>query len=240
MDGQVAETAGKRKTKNPTSLAEGEKDLARAKKESEEQNRQGQELKKKEDDDLKVALAVSKLQVSNVKPLVISEQEAKGKDLSDHLINVQTASTSEPTQPHLLGSVVSSSARTNPSPALFARISQGKEVCDLNDQVLDRDDFSPFSSFDEDPKRKSSDSLPIINDAGDLTIDASSDEVMHTVMEESSQLQISPEISEVERQRHLLELDAQLQFNKAIEAEDPKDLNEEKKSEKRDDCASSV
>jgi hypothetical protein len=243
MDGQDVVTAGKRKTKNSTSLVEGEKDLARAKKESEEQNRQEQELKKKEDDDLKMALAVSKLQVSNDKPLVISEQKAKGKDLSDHLINVQTASSSEPTQLHLLGSVASSSARTNPTTALFARISQGKEVCDLNDQILDRDDFSPFSSFDEDPKRESSDSLPIINDAGDLTLEASSDEAMNTAMEESSQPQISPEISEAEKQKHLLELEAQLQFNKSmsrIVTEDLKDLNEEKKSERRDDCASSV
>ena len=37
MDGQEQETAGKRKTKNSTSLAKGEKDLVRAKKESENQ-----------------------------------------------------------------------------------------------------------------------------------------------------------------------------------------------------------
>jgi hypothetical protein len=240
MDGQEGKTAGKRKTKNSTSLVEEEKDLAKAKKESEEQNRQEQELKKKEDDDLKMALAVSKLQVSNDKPLVISEQEAKGKDLSDHLINVQTASSSEPTQLLPLGTVAPSSARTNPSISLFARISQGKEVCDLNDQVLDRDDFSPFSSFDEDPKRESSDSLPLINNTGDLALDASSDGVMSTAMEESSLSQVSPEISEAEKQKHLMELEAQLHFNKAMSTEDLKDLNEEKKSERRDDCTSSV
>ncbi len=50
-----------------------------AKKESEKQNRHEQNLKRKEDEDLKMALAVSKLQVSNDKPLVIPEQKAKGK-----------------------------------------------------------------------------------------------------------------------------------------------------------------
>ncbi len=243
MDGQDVVTAGKRKTKNSTSLMEEEKDLAKAKKESEKQNRHEQKLKKKEDEDLKMALAVSKLQVSNDKTLAIPEQKAKGKDLSDHLINVQKVLPSEPTQLHLLGSVSSSSACTSSSTALFARISQGKKVCDLNDQVLDRDDFSPFSSFDEDQKHESSDSLPIINDAGDLTLDASSDEVMKTAMDGSSQLQISPEISETEKQNHLMELEAQLHFNKAmadIEKEYPDDLSEEKKAEKRDDCSSSV
>ncbi len=76
MDGQEVVTAGKRKTKNSTSLVEEEKDFAKAKKESEEQSRQEQELKKKEDDDLKMALAVSKLQVSNVKSLVIFDQRS--------------------------------------------------------------------------------------------------------------------------------------------------------------------
>jgi hypothetical protein len=46
MDGQDKETAGKRKTKNPTSLVEEEKDLAKAKRESEKQIRQEQKLKK--------------------------------------------------------------------------------------------------------------------------------------------------------------------------------------------------
>jgi len=243
MDGNEVKTAGKRKTKNSTSLAEEEKDLAKAKKESEEHSRQEQELKKKEDDDLRMALAVSKLQVSNDKSLSMSELKAKGKDLSDHLINVQTATSSEPTQLLPLGSVASSSARTNSATTLFSRISQGKEECDLNDQVMDRDDFSPFSSFDEDPKRESSDSLPLDPNTGELTLDASSEEVMSAAVEASSQLQISPEIPEAVRQRHLMEMDAQLNFDKAMAnfvREDPKDLNEENKSERRDDCSSSI
>ncbi len=81
------------------------------------------------------------------------------------------------------------------------------------------------------------------NDAGDLTLDASSGEAMNTAMEESSQLEISPEISEAEKQKHLMELEAQLHFNKAmsgIETEDLKNLNKENKSERHDDCTSSV
>jgi hypothetical protein len=93
MDGQGRKTAGKRTTKNSTSLVEEEKDLAKAKKESEKQIRQEQRLKKKEDEDLKMALAVSKLHVSNDKSLAISEQKAERKDLGDHLINVQTATS---------------------------------------------------------------------------------------------------------------------------------------------------
>jgi hypothetical protein len=216
MDGNEVKTAGKRKTKNSTSLVEEEKDLAKAKKESEEHSRQEQEFKKKEDDDLRMALAVSKLQVSNDKSLSMSELKAKGKDLSDHLINVQTATSSEPTQLLPLGSVASSSARTNSATTLFSRISQGKEECDLNDQVMDRDDFSPFSSFDEDPKRESSDSLPLDPNTGELTLDASSEEVMSAAVEASSQLQTSPEIPEAVRQRHLMEMDAQLNFDKAM------------------------
>jgi hypothetical protein len=157
MDGQDRETAGKRTTKNSTSLVEEEKDLARAKKESEKQIRQEQKLKRKEDEDLKMALAVSKLQVGNDKPLAISVQKAEREELGDHLINVQTATSSEPTQLHLLSTVALSSACVSSSTALFARISQGKDGCDLNDQVLGRDDFSPFSSFDEDQKHESSD-----------------------------------------------------------------------------------
>jgi hypothetical protein len=42
MDGQDKETAGKRKTKNSTSLVEEEKDLAKAKRESEKQIREEQ------------------------------------------------------------------------------------------------------------------------------------------------------------------------------------------------------
>ena len=190
MDGQDVETAGKRKTKNSTSLVEEEKDLAKAKQESEKQIRQEQKLKRKEDEDLRMALAVSKLQVSNDKPLAISEQKAERKEKGDHLINVQTATSSEPTQLHLLSTVALSST------ALFARISQGKDECDPNDQVLGRDNFSPFSSFDEDQKPESSDSLLIMHDADGLTYAATSDEVMDTAMEGSSQQQISPEISD--------------------------------------------
>ncbi len=124
MDGQETETAGKRKTKNSASLVEEEKDLAKAKKEFEKQIRQEQKLKRKEDEELKMALAVSKLQVSNDKPLAISEQKAERKESGDHLISAQTATSSETTQLHLLGTVASSST------ALFARISQGKDVFD--------------------------------------------------------------------------------------------------------------
>ena len=48
-----------------------------------------------------------------------------------------------------------------------------------------------------------------------MTLDASSDEVMSTAVEASSQLQVSPEISEAERQRHLMEMDAQCNVDKA-------------------------
>ncbi len=237
MDGQDKETAGKRKTKNSTSLVEEEKDLAKAKQESEKQIRQEQKLKRKEDEDLRMALAVSKLQVSNDKPLAISEQKAERKESGDHLISVQTATSSETTQLHLLGTVASSST------ALFDRISQGKDECDPNDQVLGRDDFSPFSSFDEDQKPESSDSLLIMHDADGLTYAATSDEVMDSAMEGSSQQQISPEISEALKQKHLGELETQYHFNKTMAKfsdEDLNDLNGEKKVETRDECASSV
>ncbi len=62
-------------------------------------------------------------------------------------------------------------------------------------------------------------------------------------MEGSSQQQISPEISEALKQKHLGELEAQFHFNKTIAKfadEDLNDLNEEKKVETRDDCAASV
>ncbi len=66
---------------------------------------------------------------------------------------------------------------------------------------------------------------------------------MSTEVEAPSQLQISPEIPEAVRQRHLMEMDAQLNFDKAMAnfvREDLKDLNEENKSEKREDCSSSI
>jgi hypothetical protein len=102
--------------------------------------------------------------------LAISEQEAHRKEEVAHLLNVHTAISTEPSQLHLLGTVASSSTCTSSSIALAARIPQGKEECDHDDQVLDRDDFSPFSSFDlsdstresgEDQKRESSDSLSV-------------------------------------------------------------------------------
>ena len=143
-----------------------------------------------------MALAVLKLQVSNDRSLAISGQKAERKEGGDHLINVQTATSTEPTQLHLLGTVALSSTCISPSTALFARISQRKDECDPNDQVLGRDDFSPFLSFDlsdsnresgEDQKHESSDSLSIIHDADGLPYVATSDEVMDIAMEGSSQ-----------------------------------------------------
>jgi hypothetical protein len=210
MDGQDKETAGKRKSRNSTSLVEDEKELAKAKMESEKLIRRELKLKKKEDEELKMALAVSKLQVSNTTSVDTPDLNSERKESVDHLIIVQTAASSEPTQLHLLGSVASSSTAT------FARISQGKEEDDLNDQVLGQDDFSPFSSFDEDQKPESFDSLMITNDNDGSLFVATSSEVADTPMEGSSQQQISPEISEAKRQKHLAELEAQLQFSKTI------------------------
>jgi hypothetical protein len=79
MDGQDIETAGKRKTKNSTSLVEEEKDLAKAKRGSEKQIRHEQKLKRKEEEDLKIALAVSKLQLSNDNPWLYLNRMRKGK-----------------------------------------------------------------------------------------------------------------------------------------------------------------
>jgi hypothetical protein len=160
--------------------------------------------------------------VSNDKSLAISEQKAERKELGDHLINVQTATSTEPTQLHLLGTVALSST------ALFARISQGKDEWDPNDQVLGQDDFSPFSSFDEDQKHESSDSLSIIHDADGLPYVATSDEVTDIAMEGSSQQQISPEISEAEKQKHLVELEAQHHFNRTMAKFEKEDLNDRK------------
>ncbi len=80
MDGQDRETAGKRKTKNSTSLAEGEKDLAKAKKESEKQTKKEQRLKEKEELVLKQVLALSKHEARMDGSLAISEQEARRKE----------------------------------------------------------------------------------------------------------------------------------------------------------------
>ena len=49
MDGQEQETTGKRKTKNSTSLVEGDRDLAKAKKESESMAKKDEKLRKKEE-----------------------------------------------------------------------------------------------------------------------------------------------------------------------------------------------
>ncbi len=57
IDGQDLETAGKRKTKNSTSLAEGEKELAKAKKESKRQVKREQKLKEKEEKSLEYAFS---------------------------------------------------------------------------------------------------------------------------------------------------------------------------------------
>ena len=59
LDGQVRETAGKRKTKNSTSLAEGEKDLKKAQKEYEKQAKREQKLKEKEEQTLNRVLVLS-------------------------------------------------------------------------------------------------------------------------------------------------------------------------------------
>ena len=149
MDGQERETAGKRKTKNSTSLADGEKDLAKAKMESERQAKKEQRLRKKEEEAFQHVLLVSKYEAKDKGTLAFFEQEEHRKEEVAHLLNAQTATSSEPTPLLLLGTVASSSTCTSSSTALIARISQGKEECDHNDQeVLDRDDFSPFSSFD--------------------------------------------------------------------------------------------
>jgi hypothetical protein len=237
MDGQDLETAGKRKTKNSTSLAEGEKELAKAKKESKRQAKREQKLKEKEEKSLEYALSLSSLEARMNGTLLINEQEAYRKEEAAHLLNVHASSSIESTPLLLLGSVASSSTAT------FARISQGKEEVDPNDQVLDRDDFSPFSSFDEDSKRESSDSLPLVNNTSDLTLDASSDEVMSTAVEAPSQLQASPEVSDEVKQRHLMEMDVQCNVDNAMAnfvKEDLKDLNVEIKSERRDDCSSNT
>jgi hypothetical protein len=59
------------------------------------------------------------------------------------------------------------------------------------------------SRFDEEQKRESSDSLTIVHDADGVPYTVPSDEVMDGALEGSSQQQISPEISEASRQKHL-------------------------------------
>jgi hypothetical protein len=150
MHGQGRETAGKRKTKNSTSLAGGEKDLAKARKESESQAKKELKLKEKEEQIFNHVLVLSKLEARMDGTLAMSEQEAKRKEEVSHLLNVHAATSTKSTPLLLLGTVASSSTCVSSSTTLVARIPQGKEESVLSDQVLDRDDFSPFSSFWED------------------------------------------------------------------------------------------
>ncbi len=87
--------------KNSTSLVEGERDLEDAKKQSAKESRKEEKLKKKEDGALKKALAISEL-------------EAKRQEEVNHLNNVQTVTSKESTQLHLLGTVASHTTCTNP------------------------------------------------------------------------------------------------------------------------------
>jgi hypothetical protein len=173
---------------------------------------------------------------------------------------VHTAITTELSQLHLLGTVASSSTCTSSSTTLVARIPQGKEECDHNDQVLDRDDFSPFSSFDlsdsnresgEDQKQESSDSLSALACSNNPPDVITSDEVVNMSLEEPPQQRISSEMSDAVRQRHLDELEVQYQFNNTMARyakesssskndEAPVDLSEENKDEKHDDGDASV
>jgi DNA-directed RNA polymerase specialized sigma24 family protein len=91
MEGQDRETAGKRKTKNSTSLAEGEKILAKAKKESERQAKKEQKLKEKEEKNLEYALSLSSLEARMNGTLLINEQEAFRKEEAAHLLNVHAS-----------------------------------------------------------------------------------------------------------------------------------------------------
>ena len=88
MDGQEQETTGKRKTKNSTSLAEGEKYLARAKKESESQAKEEEKLRKLEEKALQHALLVSRYEAKYDGTLAVSEQEAHRMEEVAHLLNV--------------------------------------------------------------------------------------------------------------------------------------------------------
>ena len=249
MDGQEQETTGKRKTKNSTSLVEGDRDLAKAKKESESMAKKDEELRKKEEKALEYALLVSGLEARRDGTLLITEQEAHRKEEAAHLLSVQTSTSTESSQLLLLGTVASSSTCVSASTSLVARISQGKEECDPTDQVLDRDDFSPFSSFDlsdsnpesgEDQKRESTDSLSILPESDGLLLVAASDEVTDMNQDEPAQQRISSKVLNANEQRLLNEMEVQYQFNKTMEryANEPPssksndnhvDLSEEKK-----------
>jgi hypothetical protein len=73
MDGKEEAIAGKRKTKNSTSLVEGERDLEKAKKESAKESKKARRLKQKEEEALQKVLAISEL-------------EAKRKEEVSHLL----------------------------------------------------------------------------------------------------------------------------------------------------------
>ena len=96
MDGQEQETAGKRKTKNSTSLAKGEKDLARAKKVSESQAKKEERLRRKEEEALQHVLRLSRYEAKEKGVLAIFEQEEHRKEEVSHLLNVQTGTSTEP------------------------------------------------------------------------------------------------------------------------------------------------
>ena len=87
MDGQEKETAGKRKTKNSTSLADGEKDLAKAKIESERQAKKEQKLRRKEEEAFQRVLLVSKYEAKDKGTLSFFEQEEHRKEEVAHLLN---------------------------------------------------------------------------------------------------------------------------------------------------------
>ena len=260
MDGQNSETAGKRKTKNSSSLTKEERDLAQAKNKSEQQAKKEQKLKEKDERVLKQVLILSKEEARMDGSLAISEQEAHRKEEVAHLLNVHTAISTEPSQLHLLGTVASSSTCTSSSTTLVARISQGKEEGDHDDQVLNRDDFSPFSSFDlsdsnresgEDQRQESSDSLSALAGSNDPPDGITSDEVSNMPQEEPPQQCISSEMSDAVKQRHLDELEVQFQFNNTCaryanesssskDDEDQVDLIEKSKADVPEDCAESV
>ena len=105
MDGQEQETTGKRKTKNSTSLVEGDRDLAKAKKESESMAKKDERLRKKEEKALEYALLVSGLEARRDGTLLITEQEAHRKEEAAHLLSVQTSTSTESSQLLLLGTV---------------------------------------------------------------------------------------------------------------------------------------
>ena len=77
----------KRKTKNSTSLADGEKDLAKAKIESERQAKKEQRLRKKEEEAFQHVLLVSKYEAKDKGTLAFFEQEELRKEEVAHLLS---------------------------------------------------------------------------------------------------------------------------------------------------------